>query len=281
MSSKVFTPWFLLLPYFCYLSPGTWPFTHLPVCLLMIMQAHTSLATLAAPPTPSGGTGVLEAGQVHRTMPSTEEQVAAQFANGGAASVYRGQWLCCEAAFESKEGIMFLEGALGKAVDRGVLQGWKRKGKRLKALNSNDGLLAGGVAIFKAPKTECFADKAAYVAFGTKPAACVKIQMQKRVFAASSSSSSFSSSSSSFSAAATAAAAPSPAVVGHLVVGGGEFENSNSKRRRASSGVDAAIAADQETEGKSEERIRGWFVLLVLLLLILPVRGCFSCSCSS
>ena len=39
--------------------------------------------------------------------------------------------------------------------------------------------------------------------------------------------------------------------------GGGEFEYSNSKRRRASSGVDAAIAADQETEGGVGERIRG------------------------
>ena len=195
MSSVVFKPWFLLLPYFCYLSPGTWPFTHLPLCLLMIMQAHTSLATLAAPPTPSGGAGVLEVGQVHRPLLSTEEQVAAQFANGGAASVYRGQWLCCEAAFESKEGIVFLEGALGKAVDQGVLQGWKGKGERMKALKSNDGLLVGGVAIFKAPKTECFGDKAWYVAFGTKPAACVKIQMQERIDAASSASSSSSSSS--------------------------------------------------------------------------------------
>ena len=58
---------------------------------------------------------------------------------------------------------MFLEGALGKAVDQGVLQGWKGKGERMKALKSNDGLLVGGVAIFKAPKTEFFCDKAAYV----------------------------------------------------------------------------------------------------------------------
>ena len=130
MKSKVFTPWFLLLPYFCYRSPDTWPFTHLPVCLLMIMQAHTSLATVIAPPTPSGGAGVLEVGQVHRTLLSTEEQVAAQFANGDAASRFRGQWLCYEAAFESKEGIVFLEGALGMAVDPGVLQGWKRGGRR-------------------------------------------------------------------------------------------------------------------------------------------------------
>ena len=48
----------------------------------MIMHAHTSLATLAAPPTPSGGAGVLEVGQVHRPLLSTEEQVAAQFDDG-------------------------------------------------------------------------------------------------------------------------------------------------------------------------------------------------------
>ena len=56
-----------------------------------------------------------------RQVPSTEEQVAAEFANGGAASHTRGQWLCYEAAFDSKEGIVLLEDALGKAVDQGVL----------------------------------------------------------------------------------------------------------------------------------------------------------------
>ena len=133
----------------------------------MIMQARTSLATVAAPPTPSGGADVLEAGQVHRPLLSTEEQVAAQFVNGGAASRFRGQWLCYEAAFKSKKGIVFLEDALGMAVDEGVLQGWKRRGKKMTALNSNDGLLVGGVAVFKAPKTECFGDKASNAAFGT------------------------------------------------------------------------------------------------------------------
>ena len=115
----------------------------------------------------------------------------------------------------------------------------------MKALNSNDGLLVGGVAIFKAQNTERFGDKAAYVAFGTRTEACVKVQMQERIDAASSASS-FSSS---------AAAAASPAVVGYFVGGGGEFENSNSQRRLASSGAFAAIAADRETEGEFEGRI--------------------------
>ena len=98
---------------------------------------------------------------------------------------------------------MFLENALCKTVDQGAMQGWKRKGKKMKALNSNDGLLVGGVAIFKAQNTERFGDKAAYVAFGTRPEARVKVQMQERIDAASSASSS-----------AAAAAAASPAVVG-------------------------------------------------------------------
>ena len=184
-----------------------------------------------------------DAGQVL----STEKQVAAQFANGGAASRSRGQWLCYETAFGSKGGIVFLEDALCKTVDEGVLQGWKGKGRRMKALNSNDGLLADGVAIFKAQKTDCFGERPAYVAFGTRPEACVKVQMQERIDAASSASSS--------SAAAAAAAAASPAVVGYFVGGGGEFENSKLRRRLASSGAFAAIAADRETEGGFEGRI--------------------------
>ena len=52
---------------------------------------------------------------------STEEQVASKFANGGAASRYRGQWLCYVAAFGSKGGIVLLEDALCKTVDQGVL----------------------------------------------------------------------------------------------------------------------------------------------------------------
>ena len=118
---------------------------------------------------------------------------------------------------------MLLEDALGKEVDQGALQGWKGKGKKMKAFNSNGGLLVGGVSIFKAKNTGCFGGKAAYVAFGTRPAACVKIQMQERIGTASFASSS--------AAAAAAAAAASPAVVGCFVGGGGEFENSISKTK--------------------------------------------------
>jgi len=65
-----------------------------------------------------------EIGQVHRPLLSTEEQVPDQFGNGGAASLYRGQWLCYEAAFKSMEGIVLLEGALGMAVDRDQVAKW-------------------------------------------------------------------------------------------------------------------------------------------------------------
>ena len=50
INSKVLKTLFILLLYFCYLSPGTWPFALLPVCLPMIMYARTTLATVAAPP---------------------------------------------------------------------------------------------------------------------------------------------------------------------------------------------------------------------------------------
>ena len=218
INSEVCAPWFILLLYLCNLGLGTWPFALLPSCV--------------------------SSGDVGQVL-STEEQFAAQLANGGAASRFCTQWLCYEAAFDSKEGIVLLEGALGKAVDQGVQQGWKGKGKRMKALNSNDGLVVGGVAIFKAQKTECFGGKAAYVAFGTRPAAFVKIQMQERIDAASSASSS----------APAAAAAASPAVVGYFVGGGGEFEDRNSKMEMglSSSGAYGEIAADRETE----EGVRG------------------------
>ena len=94
MNSEVWAPWFLLLLDFFHLSLDTWPSALLPSCV--------------------------SSGDVGQVL-STEEQVAAQFANGGAASRFRGQWLCYEAAFDSKEGIVFLEEALGKAVDQGAL----------------------------------------------------------------------------------------------------------------------------------------------------------------
>ena len=51
----------------------------------------------------------------------------------------------------------------------------------MKTPNSNGGLLVGGVAVYKAQNAECFGGKAAYVAFGTRPAARVEIQMRERI----------------------------------------------------------------------------------------------------
>jgi hypothetical protein len=38
----------------------------------------------------------------------------------------------------------------------------------------SDGLLVGGVKVFKADRTQCFGRKAKYVAFGSKPDVPVK-----------------------------------------------------------------------------------------------------------
>ena len=52
----------------------------------------------------------------------TEEQVAGLFAYGGTAAAYRGEWLCFEALFKAKDGIVFLNQVIGKVVDKSVLQ---------------------------------------------------------------------------------------------------------------------------------------------------------------
>ena len=64
----------------------------------------------------------------------TEEQVAGLFACGGPAAAYRGEWLCFEAAFKAKGGIVFLNQVIGKEVDMFVLQGWKGPNKRSQSL---------------------------------------------------------------------------------------------------------------------------------------------------
>ena len=39
-------------------------------------------------------------------VPATEEAVAAEFAIGGAAASFCGQWLCVKAGFEKKDGVV-------------------------------------------------------------------------------------------------------------------------------------------------------------------------------
>jgi hypothetical protein len=104
----------------------------------------------------------------------TEASVAAEFAHGGAAASYCGQWLCVKAGFEEKNGIVFLKTALGsKAPSDGELKAvgetarWWKKGPNSTALLSAGGLLVGGVQVFKAGPGECYGDQARrYLAFG-------------------------------------------------------------------------------------------------------------------
>ena len=108
----------------------------------------------------------------------TEEEVAGQFAYGGPAAAYRREWICFEATFKAKGGIVFLNQVIGKEVDKCVLQGWKgaakgEKRQRMTDLRSHGRLLVGGVPIFKAGPDECFGEKAKYVAFGERPLECV------------------------------------------------------------------------------------------------------------
>ena len=96
----------------------------------------------------------------------TEEQVAGLFACGGPAAAYRGEWLCFEAAFKAKGGIVFLDQVIGKEVDKCALQGWKGAAKggikqRMTNLRSHGGLLVGGVPIFKAEPDECYGENSA------------------------------------------------------------------------------------------------------------------------
>ena len=116
----------------------------------------------------------------------TEEEVAGQFAYGGPAAAYRREWICFEAAFKAKGGIVFLNQVIGKEVDKCVLQGWKgvakgEKRQRMTDLRSHGGLLVGGVPIFLAGPDECFGEKAKYVAFGERPLECVYLQMNERL----------------------------------------------------------------------------------------------------
>ena len=110
-------------------------------------------------------------------VPATEEAVAAEFAIGGAAASFCGQWLCVKAGFEKKDGVVFLRDALGtKAPSDDVLKAvgdetrWWTKGDVSNALLSPTGLRVGSVQVFKAAPGECHGRAAKrYIAFGTRP----------------------------------------------------------------------------------------------------------------
>ena len=110
-------------------------------------------------------------------VPATEEAVAAEFAIGGAAASFCGQWLCVKAGFEKKDGVVFLRDALGtKAPSDDVLKAvgdetrWWTRGDVSNALLSPTGLRVGSVQVFKAAPGECHGRAAKrYIAFGTRP----------------------------------------------------------------------------------------------------------------
>jgi len=110
-------------------------------------------------------------------VPATGEAVAAEFAIGGAAASFCGQWRCVKAGFEKKDGIVFLRDALGtKAPSDDALKAvgdetrWWTKGDVSNALLSPTGLRVGFVQVFKAAPGECHGRAAKrYIAFGTRP----------------------------------------------------------------------------------------------------------------
>ena len=114
----------------------------------------------------------------------TEEAVAAEFAFGGPAASYRNQWLCVKAAFTQKDGIVFLGTALGaKSVAANVIKEWfpGRRTPKSTTLVS-DGLLVGGVLVFKARRDECYGRGAKqYLAFGKRPTRIVQTEMEERI----------------------------------------------------------------------------------------------------
>ena len=115
----------------------------------------------------------------------TEEAVAAEFAFGGPAASYRNQWLCVKAAFTQKDGIVFLGTALGaKSVAANVINEWfpGRRTPKSTTLVSDDGLLVGGVLVFKARRDECYGrDAKQYLAFGKRPTRIVQTEMDERI----------------------------------------------------------------------------------------------------
>ena len=78
-------------------------------------------------------------------MPATEEAVAAEFAIGGAAASFCGQWLCVKAGFEKKDGVVFLRDALGtKAPSDDVLKAVGDETRRRRGEEAEEETRRGG-----------------------------------------------------------------------------------------------------------------------------------------
>ena len=188
-------------------------------------------------------------------VPATEEAVAAEFAIGGAAASFCGQWLCVKAGFEKKDGIVFLRDALGtKAPSDDVLKAvgdetrWWTKGDVSNALLSPTGLRVGSVQVFKAAPGECHGRAAKrYIAFGTGPRnedgslANVKDQMLARMAGTlgsnggtvASTAATTAAAASSSSSSSSSPSPPSSAVgPGYCASADGEFQYQDTARSR-------------------------------------------------
>ena len=78
-------------------------------------------------------------------VPATEEAVAAEFAIGGAAASFCGQWLCVKAGFEKKDGVVFLRDALGtKAPSDDVLKAVGDETRRRRGEEAEEETRRGG-----------------------------------------------------------------------------------------------------------------------------------------
>ena len=75
-------------------------------------------------------------------------------------------------------GALLLRAIVGEPLHmEDIKSSWFPGGKKGSNTNKqllSDGLLVGGVKVFKAGRTQCFGDKAKYVAFGSKPDVPVK-----------------------------------------------------------------------------------------------------------
>ena len=129
------------------------------------------------------------------------ESLAAEFRSGESLDSHCGMWLLLEAAdtvtegrLAKNHGILLLRNIVGETLHmEDTKSSWFPGGKKGSNTNKqllSDGLLVGGVKVFKADTAQCIGDKAKYVAFGGKPDVPVKEAYSTGSTAASSASSS-------------------------------------------------------------------------------------------
>ena len=113
------------------------------------------------------------------------ESLAAKFRPGESLGRHCGMWLLLEAADTATEdrpaknhGSLLLWAITSEALRmEDIRSGWflrRKKGSNTNKQLLSDGLLVGGVKVFKADRAQCFGRKAKCVAFGSKPDVPVK-----------------------------------------------------------------------------------------------------------